>query len=286
MPAFDAKGISLYFEEKGVGEPVVFVHGTLCDWAVWQSLAGALSQKFRTVAYSRRYAHPNTRAGDLTDSTVQNNAEDLDALIDGMGAGKVHLIGHSYGGFISAFFAVRHPEKLRSLTLVNAAVATMLVRKPGAAASLSLLLRSPSVALSANKLLKATDATVKSVQGGDQAAAYRVFLPALLDDRNDLPPKPGDFEQMVTRNARTVRETTTPFPEITAKEMRTVMVPALVVWGELSAPWDYRVSQSLAQSIPGSEREIIPGAGHFCFLERPSDVSARILEFLMKHPSG
>ena len=280
MPIIDANGIPLYYEEAGSGEPVVFVHGTPCDHTVWKLQADALSAKYRTIAYSRRYAHPNNRQGDVMDSTVQANADDLAALIDGLGLGKVHLVGHSYGGFIAAFFALEHPDRVGSLTLANAAVATMLVAKPSAAASISLLFRSPSVALSARNLINATKDAVRAVDSGDATAAFRIFLPALSNHRTDLPPKPPSFEAMVTRNARTLRETTTPFPSVTKSELIGVKVPTLVIWGALSAPWDHKVSQLLAQAIPGAEAVAVPGTGHFFFLENLAAANEKIQGFL------
>ena len=283
MPVLDAKGIPLYYEESGSGEPVVFAHGTICDHTVWKAQTDALAVEYRTIAYSRRYAHPNERQGDVMDSTVQNNAEDLGALIDGLGLGRVHLVGHSYGGFIAAYFAINHPDKLRTLTLANAAVAPMLVAKPSAAALLSLLLRSPGVATSARNITNAAKATVEAVEGGDATAASRIFVPALLNRRTDLPPKPSWFEPMVTRNARTLRETTAPFPPVTKAEAGRIRVPTLVMWGALSAPWDFRVSELLARSIPGSESAVFPGTSHFFFLENQAAANEKLSGFLRKH---
>jgi pimeloyl-ACP methyl ester carboxylesterase len=280
VPVLDAKGIPLYYEEVGSGEPVALVHGTLCDHTAWRPQTDALSAKYRAIAYSRRYAHPNNRQGDLMDSTVQNNAEDLSAFIDGLGLEKVHLVGHSYGGFIAAYFALKHPDKVGSLILANAAVATMLVGRPSVGSSLSLLLRSPSVAVSARNLINATKETVRAVEGGDAAAAFRIFVPALSNHRTDLPSRPQFFEAMVTRNARTLRETTTPFPAVTKSEAGGIKAPTLVIWGALSAPWDYKVSQLLAQAIPGAEAVMVPNTGHFFFMENAAAANEKILAFL------
>ena len=283
VPDFETKAGALHYVERGSGDPIVFVHGTLCDYTVWETQAEALSSEFRVIAYSRRYAHPNNRQGDVMDSTVQNNADDLNALVDGIGAGKVHLIGHSYGGFIAAYFALKHPDKLHSLILANAAVSTMLVREPTFSSVFSLLVRSPRVALSARRVLNATAAAVKAVEDGDSTAPRRLFLPALFNGRSDLPSKPAEFDSMVARNARTLRETTTSFPPVTKTEVKKIGIPTMVICGELSAPWDYKVSQELAESIPTAERAVVPGAGHFFLLERPADANSKMLGFIRKH---
>jgi len=283
VPGFETTTGILHYVERGSGDPVVFVHGTLCDYTVWESQVNALSSEFRAIAYSRRYAHPNDRQGDAMDSTVQNNAKDLDDLVGGLGSGKVHLVGHSYGGFIAAYFALKHPEKLYSLILANAAVSTLLVREPTISAAFSLLLRSPRVAMSARRVISATQASVKAVGNGDSAAPQRLFLPALMNGRSDLPAKPAEFDSMVVRNARTLRETTTHFPPVTKTEVKTIGIPTLVIWGELSAPWDYKVSQELAESIPTAEKAIVLGAGHFFPVEKPTDTNNKLLEFIRKH---
>lgn len=272
----------MFYEERGSGQPAVFVHGTLCDYSAWSAQTESLSSGFRTVAYSRRYARPNEREGDVMDSTVQNNSADLEALIRGLGLERVHLVGHSYGGFIAAYFATQHPDLLRSLTLVNAAVVTMLVKEPTTAAALSLLLRSPSVALSARRTVSATSVTDKAVDAGDASAAERIFINALQNGRTGLPAKPKGFSEMVANNARTLRETTAPYPPLTAREAKSIRTPTLVVWGELSAPWDSKISEVLSRSIPDSESARIGGAGHFCLVEKPGELNERIRTFLLK----
>lgn len=283
MPAFEGQGVKLFYEERGTGQPIVFVHGSICDYRAFSALTEALSSRFRTIAYSRRYAWPNGLRGNLMDSTIQNNSADLEALIKGLALGKVHLVGHSYGGFIAAYFATRHPELLRSLTLPNAAVATMLVPQATSAAALSLLLKSPRVAFSARRFIKATQATIAAVDSGDNSAAERIFVPAIQDGRTGLPAKPPGFSEMVADNAGTLKETTTQFPQVTPRQVMDITTPTMVVSGGMSAPWDSRISDLLSESIPGCERATIAGAGHFALMEKPGEVNDLMTSFLLKH---
>jgi pimeloyl-ACP methyl ester carboxylesterase len=70
MPAFASNGLSLYYGKKGGGDPVVLSHEVPTDYRAWASQVEALSRRFTTVAYSRRYAAPNKREEDVSDSTV------------------------------------------------------------------------------------------------------------------------------------------------------------------------------------------------------------------------
>ena len=103
MAAIDVDGVSLFWSERGSGAPVVFVHGIPTDYRAWDAQVGGISAEYRAITYSRRYAYPNARAGDVRDSTVENNARDLAGLIQKLETRPVHLVGHSYGGFVAAF---------------------------------------------------------------------------------------------------------------------------------------------------------------------------------------
>lgn len=152
MPSVDVDGVGLYFEERGTGRPLVLVHGIPTDYRAWASQMLPFSTKYRTIAINRRYAVPNRREGGPLDSTVSNNAADLKKFIEKLGIAPVDLIGHSYGGFISALVAADHPGLVRSLVLVEPAVSTMLLADAESQGQmLSLLFRSPSVALAARR---------------------------------------------------------------------------------------------------------------------------------------
>src|SRR5271170_2150294 len=128
MASVDVNGVSLFWTERGSGPAILLVHGIPTVYRPGDAQLNALPDGFRTITYSRRYAYPNARTGDVSDSTVENNARDLAGLIAQLGVAPVHLVGHSYGGFIAAYLALQQPRLLRTLTLVEPAIAPLLLR--------------------------------------------------------------------------------------------------------------------------------------------------------------
>ncbi len=283
MSTVEVNGASFFVEQEGSGAPIVFVHGTMSDYRVWRNQTDFLSKKYKTVAYSRRFAAPNKNPGDIMTSTVENNAADLAALIGKLGLSPVHLVGHSYGGFTAAYFAAKHPEMLKSVTLNNAAVATMLIRDPNNPLQLlSLLFRSPSVATSARRLLNESKASMKATEAGDVQNAATIFYAGLFDKGTPVPQLPEEFRKMMVDNAKTLAETTSNFPNFNATEAAGILTPMLVIRGENSAKWDLKISESLAKAT-GCESATISGSGHFCMIENPNEFNDRASEFLASH---
>jgi pimeloyl-ACP methyl ester carboxylesterase len=67
MPTVDLNEVRLEYVEQGQGDPLVLVHGGLCDFRYWHFQMKPFSQHYRTIAYSRRYHYPNVWVGDGRD---------------------------------------------------------------------------------------------------------------------------------------------------------------------------------------------------------------------------
>jgi pimeloyl-ACP methyl ester carboxylesterase len=74
-------GYEFHCVQQGNGQPVLLVHGSVSDHRSWQAQIDALSQRFRVIAYSRRYHWPNTPIAAGTDYAMSAQVTDLEAVI-------------------------------------------------------------------------------------------------------------------------------------------------------------------------------------------------------------
>ena len=125
MPKLMLRGAALEYVEQGDGDPIVLVHGSASDYRTWQAQMDAFAKRYWAIAYSRRYHWPNEPIAAQSDYSMEEHVRDLEALLGVIGPAPVHLVGHSYGAFVSMLLAMRAPELLRTLTLAEPPAITL-----------------------------------------------------------------------------------------------------------------------------------------------------------------
>jgi len=282
MATLDIGGSNMFYSESGAGKPVVLAHGIPTDFRAWKAQVPEFSKKYRTVAYSRRYASPNVREGDVSDSTVQNNADDLKKLIRALGPDPVSLVGHSYGGFVAAYLAANEPGLVRSLVLVEPAVSTMLVKNPNNPLELlALLLGSPAVASSVSGFRsKSLNPALKALGEGRLDSSVELLSDGIQGEKASLGRLSEETQKMMKDNARTIAELKTAFPVFTKSDCARIKCRTLVLNGGQSPLWLRRIGFLLAGSIQGARAVSVRDAHHFPHIENPGEFNSLVLGFL------
>jgi esterase len=113
-------GVRLYHEQHGSGAPILCVHGAGSSAAAWAPATRELARLGRVIAYDRRgYARSERPDGDFT-TPVRQHTDDAAALLAALDATPAVVIGRSYGGSVAIDLALRHPECVRALVLLEA----------------------------------------------------------------------------------------------------------------------------------------------------------------------
>lgn len=118
MPELPTGNIKLYYEIEGVGEPVLFLHGLGSSSAAWEFQRQAFAPQYQLIM-------PDIRGHGRSDKppgpySMPLFAADIIGLLDALAVPAVHVAGLSLGGMIGFQMAVDYPERVRSLTVVNA----------------------------------------------------------------------------------------------------------------------------------------------------------------------
>ena len=102
------------------GEAVVLLHGWPQDHTAWQRVTPLLhAAGLRTLAPDQRGYSRGARPSRPTAYGMRELVADVVALLDQAGIDRAHLVGHDWGGSVAWAVAERHPERLRSLTVLS-----------------------------------------------------------------------------------------------------------------------------------------------------------------------
>src|SRR5258708_16716078 len=118
MPRLQVNGADLHYEEQGAGpETVVFAHGLLWSGRMFDRQVAALAGRYRCVTFDFRGQGGSEVTGGGYD--MDSLTADAAALIVALLCAPCHFVGLSMGGFVGMRLAIRHPELLRSLILLE-----------------------------------------------------------------------------------------------------------------------------------------------------------------------
>ena len=113
------------YDECGTGPTVVLVPGSCSTGAAWRPVMSALNGRFRCVTTSLLGYGGTAERRSTGDASIAYEAEMLESVVRKAG-GRVHLVGHSFGGLVALAVALRRRVPLASLAIVEAPAAEML----------------------------------------------------------------------------------------------------------------------------------------------------------------
>lgn len=264
LRTLQAAGVEISYLEGGQGEPLLLVHGFGADKDNWTRVAGRLTSHYRVIAVDLPGFGDSGKPIDRR-YRIQDQVENLHAIIQAFGLKTLHLGGSSMGGQIVASYAARYPQAVRSLWLLAPlGVATAKpsemfqeIERMGPGARMPLISRTPEDFRAVFDLM-----FVKPPMELSAAMPY-------LADRAVANHK------LHERIYQELRDESIPLENL----MGGSPVPARIVWGEQDRVLDPSGAKILATLMPKSSVFLVPDAGHLPMIERPRLVAKDYLKF-------
>ena len=250
-------GGSLWVERAGAGEPVVLIHDGIVHAVGWDDVLPELTSIFEVIRYDRRgYGRSTPPAAPFSHLT------DLEAVVRYAGAGKVHLVGSSSGGGLAIDYALAHPEKVASLTLVGAVVSGFGYTRHMQTRGGHMTAEARADPAAERRYWSTVDPYFAAP---DSKAAHERIAAVLEAFPHNLNPDPGRFAV---------------HPPPALARLASMIVPTLVLVGEHDIPDVHAHAGAIAAGIAGARREVLAGCGHSPYLERPETFARTVVSFV------
>ncbi len=263
MPTVRVNGATLFYEEMGSGaETIVFSHSYLVDHRHFLPQMEALKEKFRCLAFDHRgHGQSEVTAGGYD---MENLYADAVEFMKAMDCAPCHFVGLSTGGFIGLRIAIREPELVKSLVLMDTSAEA-----------------EPEESLKQYKILMFIVRWF-----GYRPVAGRVipifFTKKFLAD----PARREEVQEWKRRLMANNRKAMVKFGQgifgraSVYEELPNIKTPTRVIVGEEDAATPVAKARRIAEKIREAKLVIIPEAGHLCTVEQPDAVTRAIEKFL------
>lgn len=253
-------GTELFVQDQGQGAPVILLHGFPLDHRMWQAQVETLSANYRILTPAFRGMGQSDVP--VSPTSLQQYAQDILALMDGLGIEKATLGGFSMGGYVAFALLRLAPERFSALILANTRPEPdgQEGRKNRMNMAVSLYDKGAAAARDAMLPKLVTPATIQE-------------QPQLIDNLKlimDSMPAEGLVHASI---AMAFRENSIPL-------LSSIAVPTLVIAGEQDAIAPPDVMKSMADQIQGASFHVIPAASHLTPMEKPEAFNALLLDFL------
>jgi len=258
MPEIDLGSWKVNYEQIGAGQDVLLIAGLAGDMQAWRPQVEDLAGRYRLTLFD----NPGAGSSGVRNGSygIDDLGDDTTHIMDRLGIASAHIVGRSMGGAIGLSMAIRHPDRVRSVTALSAFAKL-----------------SPY-----GQRILSNWARVVASQGWSEAAAH---MPLFLFTPSEFESSPEDVARLEASlcNVRpeSYARSNLACREYDARpELSRISCPVLAVVGEKDLLCPVECSEALAQGIPGSRLVVLPDAGHLLPVRNSGEVNRLIVDFI------
>lgn len=275
-------GVELYYKVMGKGSPLVVLHGGPgLEHSYFLPHLARLAEHHRVVFFDQRANGRSAAPKDTSAMTLDQYVEDLEELRKELGIQeKMALLGHSWGALIAMRYAIKYPEALSALILVNPVAASSQYRAQS-------MRRMQSRMTPADSLTRLSIMQSEPFRRGSPVALEQffkvVFRPTLYDRKNieklrfQFPPDYAAKSAMLQYMREMLNYDI-------HRQLSAITAPTLIIHGDVD-PLPLEAVERLHESITNSKLVIMNDSGHFPFIEKPEELFRLLEGFLNRTPS-
>jgi proline iminopeptidase len=251
---------------SGTGPALLMLHGGpgLTDYT--GSLAGETTG-WEVIRYQQRGVSPSATQGPLD---VGQHVADAIAVLDGLGLDRVVVAGHSWGGHLALHLAVAAPERVTALAAIDPLGAV-----PPDAGATEFERRLNARVPAASRPRVAELNAHESLTDAEDQEYLALMWPAYFADPDTAPPMPAYIRSCESAYGPAMESAMKLIADGFARRLPEISVPAVFLLGE-DSPVPVRAGRETAAFLPAAEVVVVPGAGHFPWIEQPGCVAAAL----------
>ncbi|HUI11255.1 MAG TPA: alpha/beta fold hydrolase [Bacteroidota bacterium] len=274
-------GTQLYCKSIGTGIPLLIIHGGPgLDHSYFLPQMEKLADTYELIFYDQRGCGQSTIHVDSASMTLDAMVEDIDKVRDAYNLNTVNLMGHSWGGLLAMFYAIKHGDRLNSLILVNSTPPTSALRD----SSFRIMAARTSRADSAEEASVVQTAEFKRRDPAAMQEYFRLMFRGAFynphdEDELNLTFRP-DYGARSDLLKYLARDTTLQHYDLLG-QLENISCPVLIIGGD-SDMMPPSSNEAIHSHIPGSQLIIMKNCGHFPFIEAPTQFFPAVRSFLQK----
>jgi pimeloyl-ACP methyl ester carboxylesterase len=260
---------TIWYEERGEGRPLVFVHGGWSTSEAWDPQVDRFADSHRVITADIR-GHGETGATDTRRYSVELFADDLEALLDHLDVEQPVLCGLSLGSMVVQEYLSRHPDAAAGAVLAGPVRSMPPVDVPAMVKPFV----SPLPALAMSLATMGSEATFRSMLGSIRATTGGAWLALEPSVRSAAVDAVGDV------SAAEFRKIFAALYQYDPPSLSGVATPTLVVYGDREAPLVKRQGKAIAGEVDDGGVVEIADAAHMVNQDAPEAFNAALAEFL------